>query len=76
MPNHLIFGPGEAKGELKKRFEKAKAGTQIVTMETDDKNDRTADCAMSAITFAMKRQDKAFELFCNGSHESQRGNWS
>jgi hypothetical protein len=33
----LIFGPGEAKGELKKRFEKAKASTRIVTMETDDK---------------------------------------
>jgi hypothetical protein len=33
----LIFGPGEAKGELKKRFEKAKAGTRIVTAETDDK---------------------------------------
>jgi hypothetical protein len=33
----LIFGPGEAKGELKKRFEKAKASTQVVTMETVDK---------------------------------------
>ena len=33
----LILGPGEAKGELKKRFEKAKAGAHIVTMETVDK---------------------------------------
>src|ERR1039457_533167 len=33
----LIFGPGEAKGELKKRFEKDKAGAQLVTMETTDK---------------------------------------
>jgi hypothetical protein len=33
----LIFGPGEAKSELKKRFEKDKAGAQIVTMETTDK---------------------------------------
>ncbi len=33
----LIFGPGEAKGELKKRFEKEKAAIQIVTMETVDK---------------------------------------
>jgi hypothetical protein len=33
----LIFGPGEAKGELKKRFERARAGAQIVTMETVDK---------------------------------------
>ena len=33
----LIFGPGEAKGELKKRFGKDKAGAQLVTMETTDK---------------------------------------
>jgi hypothetical protein len=33
----LIFGPGEAKGELKKRFEKECPGAHIVTMETTDK---------------------------------------
>ena len=33
----LIFGPGEAKGELKKRFEKEKTDAHIVTMETTDK---------------------------------------
>jgi len=33
----LILGPGEAKGELKKRFEKEKTGAHIVTMETTDK---------------------------------------
>jgi hypothetical protein len=33
----LIFGPGEAKGELKKRFEKEKTGAHIVTMEKTDK---------------------------------------
>jgi stalled ribosome rescue protein Dom34 len=33
----LIFGPGEAKGELKKRFEKEKPGIQLVTVETADK---------------------------------------
>jgi hypothetical protein len=33
----LIFGPGEAKGELKRRFEKDKNGAQAVTMETADK---------------------------------------
>jgi hypothetical protein len=33
----LIFGPGEAKGELKKRFEKHKSGPHILTLETDDK---------------------------------------
>ena len=33
----LIFGPGEAKGELKKRLEHAKLGNQIVAMETNDK---------------------------------------
>jgi stalled ribosome rescue protein Dom34 len=33
----LIFGPGEAKGELKKRFEKEKPGAHIVMVETTDK---------------------------------------
>jgi hypothetical protein len=33
----LLFGPGEAKGELKKRFEKDKSGSHIVTVETTDK---------------------------------------
>jgi hypothetical protein len=33
----LIFGPGEAKGELKKRVEKGKSDARIVEMETTDK---------------------------------------
>jgi stalled ribosome rescue protein Dom34 len=33
----LIFGPGEAKGEFKKRLEKEKPGGRIVTVETTDK---------------------------------------
>jgi hypothetical protein len=33
----LIFGPGEAKGELKKRFENVKALARLVTTETTDK---------------------------------------
>ena len=33
----LIFGPGEAKGELKKRLEHAKLGGQVIAMETADK---------------------------------------
>ena len=33
----LIFGPGEAKGELKKRLERAKFGGHIMAMETADK---------------------------------------
>jgi hypothetical protein len=33
----LIFGPGEAKGELKKRLEKSKLGGSIVGVETADK---------------------------------------
>ena len=33
----LIFGPGEAKGELKKRIEKAKGIPRILTLETGDK---------------------------------------
>ncbi len=33
----LIFGPGEAKGELKKRLEKDNLGGHIVGIETSDK---------------------------------------
>ncbi len=33
----LIFGPGEAKGELKKRFEKHPNGSPTIAMETTDK---------------------------------------
>jgi len=33
----LIFGPGEAKGELKKRLEKRKLGGRIAGVETVDK---------------------------------------
>src|SRR5512137_384066 len=33
----LIFGPGEAKGELKKRLERDKLGRRIVAMETVDR---------------------------------------
>ena len=33
----LIFGPGEAKGELKQRLEHAKLGKHIIAIETADK---------------------------------------
>ena len=33
----LIFGPGEAKGELKKRLGKDKSDLRILTVETNDK---------------------------------------
>jgi len=33
----LIFGPGEAKDELKKRLEKSKLGGRIIDVETVDK---------------------------------------
>lgn len=33
----LIFGPGEAKGELKKQFEKHKSDTRTIEIETADK---------------------------------------
>ena len=33
----LIFGPGEAKGELKKRLERENLGERIVQIETADK---------------------------------------
>ncbi|CAN5822808.1 hypothetical protein BH11VER1_BH11VER1_23990 [soil metagenome] len=33
----LIFGPGEAKGEFRKRLEKEKPSDRVVTVETTDK---------------------------------------
>ena len=33
----LIFGPGEAKGELKTRLEGQKLGKRIIAVETEDK---------------------------------------
>jgi hypothetical protein len=33
----LVFGPGEAKGELKKRLTRSKVGGHITVMETTDK---------------------------------------
>ncbi|HAM36044.1 MAG TPA: hypothetical protein DEB40_05320 [Elusimicrobia bacterium] len=36
-PAIFIFGPGEAKGELKKRLEKDKLGGRVVAVETADK---------------------------------------
>jgi len=33
----LVFGPGEAKSELKKRLDRAKFGGHITVMETTDK---------------------------------------
>ncbi len=33
----LVFGPGEAKGEFKKRLDHAKIGDRVVAMETTDK---------------------------------------
>jgi hypothetical protein len=33
----LIFGPGEAKGELQKRLEHAKLGSHIIAVQTTDK---------------------------------------
>lgn len=32
----LIFGPGEAKGELKKRFESSKSENRVISVETAD----------------------------------------
>jgi hypothetical protein len=35
--NLLLFGPGEAKGELQQRLVRAKLGPRIVAVETEDK---------------------------------------
>jgi stalled ribosome rescue protein Dom34 len=33
----ILFGPGEAKGELHKRLKKAKLGARVLAVETSDK---------------------------------------
>lgn len=33
----ILFGPGEAKGELKKRLERAKLGGRVLAITTEDK---------------------------------------
>ena len=35
--NLILFGPGEAKGELEKRLAKAKSGPRVAAVETTDK---------------------------------------
>jgi hypothetical protein len=35
--NLLLFGPGEAKGEFRKRISKAKPEARVVAVQTDDK---------------------------------------
>ena len=42
----LIFGPGETKGELKKRFEKHPGAPQIIALETTDKMTESQIVAM------------------------------
>ena len=37
VENILIFGPGEAKGELRKHLDQARLGENIVALETSDK---------------------------------------
>ena len=39
----LIFGPGEAKGELKKRLEKNRLGERIAAVETVEQDDGSPD---------------------------------
>ena len=48
----LIFGPGEAKGELKRRLERKKMGTLIVAVETADKLTRPQVAARVRAYFA------------------------
>jgi len=48
----LIFGPGEAKGDLKKRLERDKLGGRIVGIETVDKmTDRQIVCESSTVLY-------------------------
>jgi hypothetical protein len=51
----LIFGPGEAKGELKKRLERIRLGGRIVGVETVDKMTDRQIAAKVRRRFATKR---------------------
>lgn len=52
----LIFGPGEAKGELKKRFETKKIEGRIAAVETADKMTKSQIAAKVRQYFAKQQQ--------------------
>jgi hypothetical protein len=54
----LICGPGEAKGELRKQFEKNGLGARVAAVETEDK--------MTDRQFAAKTQ----QFFANAAHRA------
>jgi hypothetical protein len=57
----LIFGPGEAKGELKKRLERHKLGGRIVGVETMDKmtnNQITVKVRQYFLEHSSRQQDR------------------
>ena len=54
----LIFGPGEAKGELKKRLERIDLGGRIVSVETVDKMTDRQIAAKIRRHFAKKHSEK------------------
>jgi len=56
----LLFGPGEAKGELKKRLERDKLGGHIIAIETVDKmTDR--QIAAKVREYFHEKEDSAVE---------------
>jgi stalled ribosome rescue protein Dom34 len=61
----LLFGPGEAKGELKKRLEKDKLGGHIIAVETVDKM-TNRQIAAKVREYFHKKEDRAV-----GSESSQ-----
>ena len=61
----LVFGPGEAKGELKKRLDRAKIGGHITVMETTDK--------LSDRQIAAKARKYFHEANSTRSHKSVAG---
>jgi len=50
----LIFGPGEAKGELKERLERGRTGGRIIVMEAADKMTKRQIVAKIGEQFAPK----------------------
>jgi hypothetical protein len=50
----LVFGPGEAKGELKKRIKRNKLSGRIVGIETVDRMTHRQIAASSAVLFKIE----------------------
>lgn len=69
----LIFGPGEAKGELQKRLEKDRLGGRIVSIETVDRMTDGQIAARVREHFAQSDRDETMEQGRSGDAGKPQG---